>query len=1097
MEPIKCIAPKAVIALLLCLLSCKVVLAQAVSTAQISGTVKDQSGAVLPGVEVAVTQTATGAKRTVVTDETGSYILTNLPIGPSMLEATLPGFRPYVQTGIVLQVNSNPVINVTLQVGQIDQKVEVQADAALVETRSTGVGTVMDNQRVLELPLNGRQVTELIFLAGAANAVTTGSTAGLNSSSRNYPTVVISVAGGQNNGLTYLLDGGTHNDPINNLNLPLPFPDALQEFKVETSALPAQYGHHSAAAVNAVTKSGTNQYHGSVFEFLRNGSLNARNAFALTNDGLKRNQFGGTLGGPIMKNRLFFFGAHQTTTERARPSTQRQFIPTAAMLAGDFTTVTSPACNSGRQVTLRTPFVNNQVDASSFSPAALNLVKRLPTTPDPCGEIRFGRKAEYDDHTTLGRVDYQASDKHSLFGRYMEARRDVPTDYDPANILTFSVTNQKYRFYSFVFGDTYLIGSGTVSSFRGTVNRMKDFKDYPRYFDLNDLGVRNVYVKFPGYVLVTVTNGFTIGGGLSNPAFFNTTSYQFAEDLSLVRGTHQIGFGVNFIHGMLSATQNLGAAASVTFSGQAATGMGLADFLLGRASQYQQAFENAVPPRHNYTGFYLQDSWKARPRLTVNAGLRWEPYIAPYSGQKKIMRFDGSAFDQGVRSTVFKNAPVGMKFIGDPGVDDKYGYNHLMHFAPRVGLAWDPQGNGQMTVRTAYGIFFDMPNLFAFGAMGANPPWGNTIQLNNPPFDDLWRNYPGGNPFPTVVSPNVKFQTNLSTNIYPPDQKQTYAQQWNLSIQRQIGTDWLVESSYIGSTTRHIMGVKSSNPAVFMPAATCVINGITYTPCSSTSNIDQRRVLYLQNPTEGQYYSWMMEVDDGGTSNYNGLLLSVRRRPSKGLTVQGNYTWSHCVGDELFRWTSYGSDQGLYPGMRRWARQNCNSDRRQVFNLSTVYQTPRFSSPRLRLLGSGWQISGIVKILSGIPTFTVTSGFDTALTGSAGSDRANQILADPYAPTKSVNQWVNPAAFARPANGEWGNAANSIWGPGRIQIDMGLTRTFQIREKQSVEFRAEAFNLPNHLNPGNPITALNNQNFGKILTAEDPRILQFALKYVF
>ena len=293
------------------------------------------------------------------------------------------------------------------------------------------------------------------------------------------------------------------------------------------------------------------------------------------------------------------------------------------------------------------------------------------------------------------------------------------------------------------------------------------------------------------------------------------------------------------------------------------------------------------------------------------------------------------------------------------------------------------------------------------------------------------------------------------------------------------------------------MGVKSSNPAVFMPAATCVINGITYTPCSSTSNIDQRRVLYLQNPTEGQYYSWMMEVDDGGTSNYNGLLLSVRRRPSKGLTVQGNYTWSHCVGDELFRWTSYGSDQGLYPGMRRWARQNCNSDRRQVFNLSTVYQTPRFSSPRLRLLGSGWQISGIVKILSGIPTFTVTSGFDTALTGSAGSDRANQILADPYAPNKSVNQWLNPAAFARPANGEWGNAANSIWGPGRIQIDMGLTRTFQIREKQSVEFRAEAFNLPNHLNPGNPITALNNQNFGKILTAEDPRILQFALKYVF
>src|SRR5207249_2298580 len=339
-------------------------------------------------------------------------------------------------------------LNIVLEVGQVSETVEVQADASLVETRNTGISQMIDNTRVLELPLNGRQVTELVLLSGVATTSTQGT---LNPGSRNYPTIIIQVAGGMQAGLTYRLDGSNHNDAYNNLNLPLPFPDALQEFKVETSGLAAQYGFHSSGAVNAVTKAGTNDFHGDLFEFLRNGSLNARNAFALTNDGLKRNQFGGTLGGPIMKNRLFFFGAHQTTTERARPSTQRQFIPTAAMLAGDFTTVTSPACNSGRQVTLRTPFVNNQVDASSFSPAALNLVKRLPTTPDACGEIRFGRKAEYDDHTTLGRVDYQASDKHSLFGRYMEARRDVPTDYDPANILTFSVTNQKYRFYSFVF----------------------------------------------------------------------------------------------------------------------------------------------------------------------------------------------------------------------------------------------------------------------------------------------------------------------------------------------------------------------------------------------------------------------------------------------------------------------------------------------------------------------------------------------------------------------------------------------------------------------------------------------------------------------
>src|SRR5205085_734920 len=293
MEKIKHVLSISLILLFIC------TSAWAQGTAQLSGTAKDQSGAVLPGVEINVTQTATGAKRTVISDETGSYTLTNLPIGPYMLEAGLPGFRTYLQTGIVLQVGSNPVISITLQVGQVAEQVEVKADAALVEARSTGVGQMIDNQRVLELPLNGRNPTELIFLAGIATQTTDGS---LNSGVRNYQTTVISVAGGANGGLDYFLDGGTHNDPDNSLNLPLPFPDALQEFKVETSGVQAQYGHHAAGVVNGVTKSGTNAFHGDLFEFVRNGSFNARNAYALANDGLKRNQFGGVVGGPIVKN---------------------------------------------------------------------------------------------------------------------------------------------------------------------------------------------------------------------------------------------------------------------------------------------------------------------------------------------------------------------------------------------------------------------------------------------------------------------------------------------------------------------------------------------------------------------------------------------------------------------------------------------------------------------------------------------------------------------------------------------------------------------------------------------------------------------------
>jgi hypothetical protein len=300
---------KRVLGIVICaFVTCGSAWAQTVAVAQISGTVKDPSGAVLPGVEIKVTQTETGVSRTTITAETGSYTLPNLAVGPYRFEATLVGFSTYIQTGIVLQVNSNPVINVVLQVGQVSQTLEVQADVAMVETRSTGVGQVIDNQRVVELPLNGRNLTDLILLSGAS-VVTTGF-----NGNRNYPTQAISVAGGSGGGTAYLLDGADHNDLHNNLNLPLPFPDAMQEFKVETSAVPARYGHHAAAAMNAVTKSGSNQIHGDGFWFVRNGIFNARNAFAPTRDTLKRNQFGGTIGGPIRQNKLFFFAGRSIRT---------------------------------------------------------------------------------------------------------------------------------------------------------------------------------------------------------------------------------------------------------------------------------------------------------------------------------------------------------------------------------------------------------------------------------------------------------------------------------------------------------------------------------------------------------------------------------------------------------------------------------------------------------------------------------------------------------------------------------------------------------------------------------------------------------------
>src|SRR5262245_1266925 len=363
------------------LLSCTIATgsAWAQATAQISGVVHDQSGAVLPGVELTGTQTETGISRSTISNETGSYILSNMPIGPYRLEASLPGFRTFVQTGIVLQVNSNPSINPVLEVGQVTEQVEVQANVAQVETRSTAVGQVIENQRILELPLNGRQVTDLITLSGAA--VQTGTSNGPGSMPGG---VQISIAGGLAFGVGYSLDGAMHSDPYSGSNHPMPFPDALQEFKVEPGGSAANTGMRSGGAVNAVTKSGTNEYHGDVFEFVRNYKFNARNFFALKRDSLKRNQYGGTLGGPILKNRLFFFGGYQGTKTRSDPGTTISFVPTQAMLGGDFTTFASPACNAGRQITLRAPFGNNRVTPSLYSRVALNVAAKLPQPQDDC-----------------------------------------------------------------------------------------------------------------------------------------------------------------------------------------------------------------------------------------------------------------------------------------------------------------------------------------------------------------------------------------------------------------------------------------------------------------------------------------------------------------------------------------------------------------------------------------------------------------------------------------------------------------------------------------------------------------------------------------
>jgi hypothetical protein len=1068
--------------------------AWAQATAQIAGVVKDASGAVLPGVEIKATQTATGAVRTAVSGEDGRYVLPNLPLGPYMVEAAPPGFRTYVQTGIVLQVNSDAAVNPVLEIGQVTETVEVRADAALVETRNSGVGTVMDNQRVLELPLNGRQVTELIFLAGLANPGVA------NNGVRNYPTVAVSVAGGIGGGVAFWLDGANHNDPYNNLNLPLPFPDALQEFKLETSALQAQYGYHSSSAVNAVTKSGTNEFHGDLFEFVRNGVFNARNFFAAKRDTLKRNQYGGVIGGPIIKNKLFFFGGFQGTPQRSDPPTSITYVPTPDMLAGDFTTIASPACNGGRQITLAASqgFVNNKIPVSRFDPVALKITGLLPTPADPCGKVAFGLKQNSDEYLGVTRIDYQRGDKNSWFGRLTVADLNLPSTYDGKNALTVNSTAAQYRVYSPAIGTTYLIGNGIVASFRASATRSEVFKPADKFYSLGQLGAKDVTNLGGDTFRMSVGGAFTInsGNGVPNRAF-SGPSANLAGDISIVRGAHQIGFGSNYIHPIMNFLSGLNPVGNLSFDGSVTGGLGLADFLLGAASSWNQGTFNTWNLKMNYIGVYGQDTWKMTSRLTASYGLRWEPYWAPSSRFKAFTHFDPNLFDQNVHSTVYLNAPAGLIFPGDPQytIGNHPRGNKMNVFMPRLGLAWDVKGDARMTVRAAWGMFAERTDFQGYSSFTGAAPYGNNISLANVTLSNPWGNFPGGNPFPLVLNKNTPFVPFAAYRTDTFDFHPAYMNQWNLSIQKQIGADWLITANYVGNNMIHMIAAQELNPARFLGLGTCAINSVNYPTCSTTSNTNQRRVLSLKNAAQGQYYARITQLDDGGTGTYDGLFLSAQKRLSNHVSALGNYTWSHCISDTFEPDLGTGATSTI-PGNRRANRSNCvTSDQRHVFNFSGVIQGPAFSSAFARAVASNWQISPIVKIRSAT-FFTVTSGVDRALSGTP-NQTPNQI-GNPYPTEQSVTKWISASAFSLPALGSYGNLGrNNLKGPGSVQVDAALSRTFQIREKKTVQLRAEAFNILNHANFNPPVATLNSGSFGQIQSALDPRILQFALKYIF
>jgi hypothetical protein len=1076
--------------------------AQAVSTASIGGTVRDTSDAVLPGVTVTATQTENGLMRTGVTDESGGYLLTALPIGPYRLEFTLSGFRSYVQTGIVLQVNTNPTVNASLQIGDVSETIQVAAQAPLIETRRSGIGMVVENKRVEELPLNGRQTLDLVYLTGMATPGGTLSGGRSGTAGPGSPGT-IAIAGGLPNGTAYLLDGSNHNDPYNSGAMPFPFPEALQEFKVETSALAAQYGYHSAGVVNAITRSGTNIIHGSGFEFFRDDSMNGRDPFAAIgpdgkrrSDGLNRNQFGGSFGGPIVRDQLFYFAAYQRTRVRRVPTSAFQFVPTAAMLAGDFTTFfASPQCQKP-VAALRAPFVDNRVNPATFSPASLKLVSLLGVTSDnPCGQVSFDRVDNNDEHLFTGKVDYNAG-PHTIFARLQYQKYDSPTDFDGTTPMSFSTSAFENRVYSLAAGATTLLSNTTINAFHATYNRGDFAKAYTPLFDYADVGVRAT-PGLPDYMRLSVTGGFSIDPPGALPTLTPTWTYQFADDFTAIRGAHQLGFGVDYIHNKYESTSQLQAGGNTTFTGQS-TGLGMADFLLGRAASFTAGTPTGVHVSNHYVGIYAQDSWRVSSTFTVNAGLRWDPYFQVYGHDNRLTRFDRDRFNQGLHSTVFPNAPAGLVFPGDDAMPGKsVARNELWHFGPRLSAIFDPTGAGRETLRASYGRLYDLPHLQMFSGQAQMAPWGNSTTVTNMPegWDNPWVAVPGGDPIPAALNgPNASSVFPLFSNYasWPLDLPPTSTDQWNVSYQRQIGSNWMVAANYLGNFIDHIWYTTQINPAIFGPGAT-------------TANTNQRRVLFQQNPIEGQYYASVQEVKPDGTSQYNAVMLQLQRRAA-GLSLTGNYTFSRCETD---RWNTAPGVDGLsvmVPDQPELDRARCPNSPEHIVSASVVYQIPSAGSGVGRALTSGWQVSAILSARSGA-YYTVNSGTDVALIGQCcgtiGSpfQRANQVLDDPFMANRAYSQWLNPAAFRSAASGSFGTMPlDAIQAVPRWNIDTALSRAIRLGGGRQIQLRLEAFNLLNTVTPGNPQTTLGSADFGRVTALAGgtaPRVIQLGAKYQF
>ncbi len=1099
-------------------------------TGSIRGTVSDPSGAIVQAASITAKQVETGLTRTVLSDRQGAYLLVELPIGHYQLEIQAKGFEKYLQQGIYLDVNETATVSIHLKVGSEAQQVEVNADADLVQSTISSLGQTVMEREILDLPLDGRNFSQLGLLQPGVVPLTPGL---LEAGGPARQGQAYAVDGQRPESNNFLIDGADNVNAVDAGFVLKPPIDSIAEFRILTHNANAEFGRNTGSTTNIITRSGTNQFHGALYEFLRNDAMDSSDYFTQSVQPLKQNQFGATFGGPIVKDKTFFFGYYEGFRNRqgetvgatvpSQAERQGNFgqlctsIPGDAFVAGICTNTTTNAPDFNGQLLnfvmgpTPTPIPNNQL--TSIDPIATNVLPFFPLPNQGTnGFIATQTLSQSNDQFGV-RLDHYLSAADTLNFRYMYSSGPTtdPLSTAGANVPGFPV-GQDDRAQNFVAQETHIFSPKTIGVARFSYLRNKFLLDqHINHEPATDLGFQYqpTLASAAGPPFIQVSGYSSVGDPITGPRNSFQNTYDFSGSLSWIHGKHEVKFGGGFRFDQINALQGIATNGFFVFAPFPYSD-GFASFLSGEPVVFLQGggnFDRHI--RDRALDFYGQDTYKVASRLTLNLGLRYELPFPSTETNNEV-----NLFVPGAKSKVIPNAPAGLLYPGDPGVPTGLIPTEKTAFAPRIGLAWDPLGDGKTVISAAYGIFYEPYYTGEGGPLQdpiSAPPYLKTLQLGFPvnSFADPYTvSDPFANPFPQPMTLLV-----VSRNLHLP-----YAQDWNLNIQHSLGSDLLFQLGYVGTTGVRLPRFIEGNPTTYIPGFDSMGN-----PLSTTDNANQRRLYSgctLADPPSSCVYGSVGEIASVANSSYNALEASLRKRFSHGLSFLASYTWSKSIDDvSSFNITGSASqpvagenDLAQDPNDLAAERGRSMFDARNRFVLSYQWSLPFLQHSTAwygHALGN-WQLNGIMTAMSGTP-FTVFDSNDVSVQGTApeitgfSANRPN-VIGDPNSGPRTPAEWFNVSAFQQitqnpnsPVQQFGDERRNAVDGPGYVNWDFSAFKNIRLTESKELQFRGELFNVLNHTNFRLPVSDISAPAgiFGSIQTDVSPRVIQVALKFLF